>query len=70
MVLKLDINKELQLYSLVMLYLLTYSLSVKTREPKNEQLCITVHPINNNIRGADPLDNSSSKTHINLHCLT
>ena len=31
------------------------------KEPEDEQLCITVHTINNNICDADPLDNSSSK---------
>ena len=42
----------------------------KTREPEDEQLCIAVHPINNNINDADPLDNSSSKAQIKQHCLT
>ena len=38
-----------------------YHLSVaKTSEPEDEQLCITVHTINN-IHDADPLDNSSIK---------
>ena len=32
------------------------------KEPKDEQLCITVHTINNNIHDTDPLDNSSIKT--------
>ena len=32
----------------------------KTSEPKDEQLCITVHPINNNIHDADPLDNPNN----------
>ena len=32
----------------------------KEKEPKDEQLCITVHTINN-IHDADPLDNSSNK---------
>ena len=50
---------------------LIFHLSVaKTREPEDEQLCITVHPINNNICDADPLDNSSSKAQIKWHCLT
>ena len=39
-------------------------------QPKGKQLCITVHPINNNICDVDPLENSSSKAQINLHCLT
>ena len=42
---------------------------VKTSEPEDEQLCVTVHTINN-IHDADPLDKSSSKMQINLHCLT
>ena len=33
---------------------------VKTREPKDKQLCIAAHPINNNICDTDPLDNSSN----------
>ena len=71
MVLKLSINKELWLYLLV-----TLSLSdilpkcAKTSEPEDKQLCIAVHTINNNIHDADPLDKSSSKAQINLHCLT
>ena len=43
---------------------------VKTREPKDEQLCITVHTIYNNIHDADPLDNSSIKEQKKQHCLT
>ena len=31
------------------------------KEPKDEQLCITVHEIINNICDANPLDNSSIK---------
>ena len=42
---------------------------VKTIEPKDEQLCIVVCTINNNICDTDPLDNSSSKAHIKWHCL-
>ena len=34
---------------------------VKTREPKDGQMCIAVCTINNNICDTDPLDNSSSK---------
>ena len=50
---------------------LIFCLSVaKTREPKDEQLCITVHALDNNICDADPLDNSSRKAQIKLHCLT
>ena len=50
---------------------LIFCLSVtKTREPKDEQLSITVHTINNNICDADPLDNSSSKAQIKWHCLS
>ena len=30
------------------------------KEPKDEQLCIAVHTVNN-LHGADPLDNSSIK---------
>ena len=40
----------------------------KTREPKDEQLCITVHTINN-ICDADPLDNSGNKAKESKHCL-
>ena len=41
---------------------LTFCLSVaKTREPKDEQLCIAVHTINNNIHVTKPLSNSSIK---------
>ena len=43
---------------------------VKTSEPKDEHLCIAVHPINNNICDANPLDNSGNKAQINQHCLT
>ena len=31
------------------------------KEPEDEQLCIAIHTINNNICDADPLDNSSNK---------
>ena len=58
------------MYLLVTLSL-TFHLSVaKTSEPEDEQLCIAVHTINNNICDVDPLNNSSSKTQINQHCLT
>ena len=40
------------------------------KEPKDEQLCITVHTINNNICDAEPLDNSSYKAQLSQHCLT
>ena len=43
---------------------------VKTRETKDKQLCITVHPINNNIHDADPLDSSSNIAQIDKQCLT
>ena len=47
-----------------------YCLSVvKTREPKDKQLCITVHTINN-ICDTNPLDNSSNKAEQSEHCLT
>ena len=42
----------------------------KTREQKDEQSCIAVHPINDNINDADPLDNSSNIVQIDQHCLT
>ena len=34
---------------------------VKSREPKDNQLCISLHTINN-ICDADPLDNSGNKS--------
>ena len=40
------------------------------KEPKDEQLCIAVHTINANIHDANPLDNSSVKAYVRLHCLT
>ena len=49
--------------------LLIYCLSVQTREPKDEQLCIAVHLINNNIRDVDPLDNSSNTAQIDSNAL-
>ena len=44
--------------------------SCEEKEPEDEQLCITVHTINNNIRDADPLDNLSNKAQLRRHCLT
>ena len=44
--------------------------SCKEKEPKDEQLCITVHTINNNICDADTLDKSSIKAQLKQHCLT
>ena len=41
---------------------------VKTSEPKDEQLCIAVHTINN-MCDANPLDSSSSIVQINQHHL-
>ena len=40
------------------------------KEPKDEQLCIIVHTINNNIHDTNPLDNFSNKTQLKQHCLT
>ena len=40
------------------------------KEPKDEQLCIVVHKINNNIHDADPLDNLSNIAQLSKHCLT
>ena len=37
----------------------------KEKEPKDKQLCITVHTINNNIHDADPLDKSGNKVQLN-----
>ena len=42
----------------------------KEKEPEDEQLCITVHTINNNIHDADPLDTSSNIAQSSKHCLT
>ena len=42
----------------------------KENEPKDEQLCIAVHIINNNICDADPLDNSNNIAQLSEHCLT
>ena len=43
---------------------------MKTSEPEDEQLCIAVDIINNNICDTNPLDKSISKALINWHCLT
>ena len=40
------------------------------REPEDKQLCIAVPAVNNNIRNADLLDNSSIKAYLRQHCLT
>ena len=43
----------------------------KEKEPKDEQLCITVHTINNNnIHDVNSLDSSSNKAQLKHHCLT
>ena len=42
----------------------------KEKEPEDEQLCNTVHIINNNICDANPLDNSSNKAQLSKHCHT
>ena len=42
----------------------------KEKEPKDEQFCIAVHTINNNIHDTDPKDSSSNKAQIKWHCLT
>ena len=39
------------------------------KESEDEQLCITVHTINNNIHDANPLDNSSNIAQSSEHCL-
>ena len=40
------------------------------KEPKDEQLCIAVHTINNNICDANPLDTSSNIAQSSKQCLT
>ena len=40
------------------------------KEPKDEQVCIAVHMINNNICGTDSLDYSSNIAQLSEHCLT
>ena len=48
-----------------MLSLVTYCPSVvKKKEPEDEQLCITVHTINNNICHTDPLDDLINKAQL------
>ena len=42
----------------------------KEKEPKDEQLCITVHTITNNKCDANLLDNSSNLVQSSEHCLT
>ena len=42
----------------------------KEKEPKDKQLCITVHTINNNICDSEPLAKSSNKAQLMVHCLT
>ena len=39
------------------------------KEPKDEQLCIAVHTINNNIHDMDPLDTSSNIAQSSEHYL-
>ena len=45
-------------------------MSCKEKEPEDEQLCITMHSINNKICVADLLDNLSNKDYQSEHCLT
>ena len=53
------IKRVVNVIILVILSLIIYCLGVaKKREPKDEQLCIAVHTINNNIHDTDCLDNS------------
>ena len=42
----------------------------KEREPEDEQLCITVQTINNNICDGNSLDNLSNKEKLSKYCLT
>ena len=46
------------------------SKSCEGKEPEDEQLCITVHTINNNICDANTLDNLSNIAQLSEHCLT
>ena len=56
MVLKLSINRVI-IVLISHIISLTFCLSVaKTSESKDEQPCIAVHTVNNNIHDADPLD--------------
>ena len=41
----------------------------KEKGPKDEQMCITVHTINNNIHHTDPLDNLGNKAQLSEHYL-
>ena len=43
---------------------------MNTSEPEDEQLCITMHTVNNNKHDVEPLDKSSKIAQINAHCLT
>ena len=58
-----SITKRVVIVIILVTFCLTiYCLSVvKKREPKDEQLCITVH---NNICDADSQDNASNKTQL------
>ena len=40
------------------------------KEPKDEQLCITVHTTTNNICDANPLEKTSNIVQSSEHCLT
>ena len=40
------------------------------KEPKDEQLCIAVHTITNNIYDTNPLDKPSNIVQSSEHCLT
>ena len=40
------------------------------KEHKDQQLCIAVHTINNNICDANLLDNLINKAQLSEHCLT
>ena len=42
----------------------------KEKEPKDEQLCIAMHTINNNIHDADSLDTLSNIAKSSQYCLT
>ena len=45
-------------------------LCCKEKEPKDEQLCIAVHTIYNNIHDANPLDKPGNQAQLKQHCLT
>ena len=53
-----------------MLCLIILPKCFKEKEPKDKQMCITLHTINNNICDADPLDKSSNKAQPKQHYLT